>query len=399
MRLVHLADLHLGHPKYQRLTPGGLNQREADVAAAFARAIDRTIELNPEIVLIAGDVFDTARPSNPAILHSFNHFARLRQALPGAAIVMVAGDHDLPRVSEVGCILRLFARLGIEVAEREARSIVFERLGLQVMAVPNMRTGEMPLLLPREEFAHRVLVMHAEIDGVVPRDLMAYERPIVTIPLTDLHAAAWSYIALGHYHVHREIAPNAYYAGSLDHVGANVWLEKREEAATGLPGKGIVEYDLETRRRTFHPIAPARRHVDLPAIDGRGRTAAEIDDLIRLRIEQAGEIDGAVIRLVIREIPRHIARDLDPKPIREVRRRALHFHLDTRKPDVVRFSGAGAPAGRRPSLIETVTDRLQSRPLSPGIERNALIDLAVHYLREVERREGTPAVSIGEETG
>ena len=33
MRLVHLSDLHLGYRQYQRLTPGGINQREADVAA------------------------------------------------------------------------------------------------------------------------------------------------------------------------------------------------------------------------------------------------------------------------------------------------------------------------------------------------------------------------------
>jgi hypothetical protein len=32
LRLVHLADLHLGYRQYQRLTPRGINQREADVA-------------------------------------------------------------------------------------------------------------------------------------------------------------------------------------------------------------------------------------------------------------------------------------------------------------------------------------------------------------------------------
>ena len=35
MRLVHLSDLHLGYRQYQRLTPGGVNQREADVATTF----------------------------------------------------------------------------------------------------------------------------------------------------------------------------------------------------------------------------------------------------------------------------------------------------------------------------------------------------------------------------
>ena len=43
MKLAHIADSHLGIRQYHRQTSGGINQREADVAAAFKRAIDRTI--------------------------------------------------------------------------------------------------------------------------------------------------------------------------------------------------------------------------------------------------------------------------------------------------------------------------------------------------------------------
>ncbi|HYS70260.1 MAG TPA: metallophosphoesterase, partial [Gemmatimonadaceae bacterium] len=56
MRLVHLADIHLGFRQYQRQTPAGLNQREADVAASMRNVIDKVIELKPDLVLIAGDV-------------------------------------------------------------------------------------------------------------------------------------------------------------------------------------------------------------------------------------------------------------------------------------------------------------------------------------------------------
>jgi DNA repair exonuclease SbcCD nuclease subunit len=85
VRLVHLADLHLGFRQYQRLTPAGVNQREADVARSFARAVDKTVALRPDLVVIAGDVFHTVRPSNPAILHAFKQFMRLRLSLPGRA--------------------------------------------------------------------------------------------------------------------------------------------------------------------------------------------------------------------------------------------------------------------------------------------------------------------------
>ena len=100
MRLVHLSDLHLGFRQYQRFTPMGINQREHDVALAFRKAIDKTIELQPDIVLFAGDVFHNVRPTNPAIIHAFKQLSRLTQMLPDAIVVMVAGNHDTPRTSE-----------------------------------------------------------------------------------------------------------------------------------------------------------------------------------------------------------------------------------------------------------------------------------------------------------
>ena len=38
MRIAHLADMHLGFRQFQRLDASGVNQREADVAAAFVAA-------------------------------------------------------------------------------------------------------------------------------------------------------------------------------------------------------------------------------------------------------------------------------------------------------------------------------------------------------------------------
>ena len=71
MRLAHLADLHLGFRQFHRQTPQGTNQREEDVAAAFRVALDDVIAARPDLVLLAGDLFHSVRPTNPAILTSF----------------------------------------------------------------------------------------------------------------------------------------------------------------------------------------------------------------------------------------------------------------------------------------------------------------------------------------
>lgn len=386
MRLVHLSDLHLGYRQYHRQTPSGINQREADVAAVFRAAIDRTIALTPDLVLIAGDVFHHVRPSNPAILHAFHQFQRLTASLPDAIIVMVAGNHDIPRAAETGCILRLFAPLGIHVVDAAPRRLAFPERGLAVLAIPDMPTAKIALE-PDPLFERNVLVLHGEVAGVIPVPATDSERAAVQIEPDELAAPRWSYVALGHYHVFRQIAPNAFYSGSIEYTSTNVWGELQEEKAARVPGKGIVEFDLETRRRVFHPLKPARALVDLPPIQARGLTAADIDAAIRANVERCpGGIEDRIVRQVVREIPRHVARELDHQRLREYKRLALNFHLDTRRPEIIRRSASGAP-GRRPSLVETVRDKLWSRSLPADIDREALVELGLRYLREADQVE------------
>jgi DNA repair protein SbcD/Mre11 len=392
MRLVHLADLHLGYRQYQRLTSTGINQREADVARAFQRAIDRIIELRPDIVLVAGDVFHSVRPTNPAIVHGFKQFSRLRQALPDAVIVVVAGNHDTPRAAETGGILGLFSELGIEIAATAARRIRFPERDLEVLAVPDV-PGDRPAYAPNPDMKHNILVMHGEVEGVLPQHGWCPERKAMEIPLAELGPDRWSYVALGHYHVYRRVADRAYYSGSLEYASTNVWGELAEERAQRLAGKGFVEHDLLTGEHTFHVIEPARSVVDLPPVQARGMTAPELDFAIRETVEACdGGIDGRIVRLMVCDVPRHIARALDHRTLREYRRRALHFHLDVRRPEVVRTQSVSGAPGRRASLAEVVRDSLRSRHIDRDIDREELVGLGLRYLRDAEAAESHPLV-------
>jgi hypothetical protein len=382
VRLLHLSDLHLGFRQYQRLTPAGINQREADVAAAFKRAIDRAIELRPDVILLAGDIFHSVRPTNPAILHAFHQFARLTQALPTTSVVMIAGNHDTPRSAETGCILRLFSPLGVHVVDAGPRRVHISEHDLSILAVPDL-PGARIAFTPDPDSRHNVLLLHGEVEGVIPRGAVE-ERAAVEIPREALGVHRWDYVALGHYHVFRELAPNAYYSGSVEYTSANPWGELVEERASGLPGKGMIEYDVERRVHTFHPLESSRPLVDLPPFSARGLSASDVDSRIRERMDGCpGGIDEKIVRLVIRDIPRHIARELDHQQLRGYKRRALHFLLDTRRPEIIRVHGHGAP-GRRPSLAETVREKLRSRVLESDIDREALVALGLRYLEEAE---------------
>lgn len=380
MRLVHLADLHLGFRQYHRLTPTGINQREADVAHAFRRAIDRVIALAPDIVVIAGDVFHTVRPMNPAIIDAFTQFARLTAALPDTIVVMVAGNHDRPRATETGCILKLFGKLGIHVVVDEPKRIQFPDRDLSILAVPDV-TGPRPDLAPDPSARHNVLVMHGEVEGVLPHG--SGDRAAMEIPRAALAASRWSYIALGHYHVHQRIESNAYYSGSLEYTSTDPWGELEREAQLRLPGKGFIEYDLDEAEHTFHHISASRALVSLDSIAARGMSASELDVAIRNACADCeGGIEEKIVRLVVRDVPRHIVRELDSRALRELKRRAMHFHLDTRRPDTTRPSGLGG--GRRPTLVETVTAYLQRRPLDEELDRAALVQLGLEYLKQAD---------------
>ncbi len=385
MRLVHLSDLHLGFRQFQRQTPAGINQREADVAASFTRAIDRLIAIAPDVILIGGDVFHTVRPTNTAILHAFRQFSRLTEALPRTRVVMVAGNHDMPRSTETMCILRLFEPLGILVADREARRISLPDLDLSILAVPDLPPGTVDLS-PEPTARFNVLLMHGEVQGALPQAAAA-DRATMQIPIADVSREGWDFVALGHYHVYKRVAEHVFYSGSLDYTSSNPWGELAEEKAGKLPGKGMIERDLETGKQSFHPLPVTRAFLDLPVIDGSGKSAEELDAAIEAAVARVPDgIDGKVVRLVVRNVPRHIARTLDHKTLRDKQRRALHFHLDTRRPEVVRRHLSGAP-GRRPSLPELLREALQARAVPSDVDRDALVRLGAHYLAEAEMAE------------
>lgn len=380
MRLVHLSDLHLGYRQYQRLTPTGVNQREADVAATFRGVVERIIALRPELVVVAGDVFHNVRPTNQAILHAFQQFSRLVTALPDSKVVLVAGNHDTPRTSETGGILQLFAQLGLYVVDREAKRLSFPDLELSVLAVPDVVGLVKPSFSPDDSARFNVLAMHCGVEG----ESVAWDRPPLEVAVSELNATRWDYVALGHYHVFREVHDNACYSGSIDYTSVNTWGELREEDEAGVEGKGFIERDLETGKQTFHPIEASRPLVDLPPVQARDMVAADIDQRIRGIVDSCVDgIDDKIVRLIVWDIPRHIARELDQRTIRDYKRRALSFQLDLRRPELTRITASGAP-GRRPSLNDLVREHLMARPIDADIDRTALVDRAIVYLDDAQ---------------
>ena len=384
MRIAHLADAHLGFRQFQRLDADGLNQREADVAAAFRRAMDAVIARAPDAVVIAGDLFHAVRPTNRSIIEAFTQLSRLRQELPAAPVVLIAGNHDTPRSSEAGSILKLMSSLGVDVVDEGTKRLHYPDLDLSVLAVPHadLLRGTRNWL-PDGRARHNILVMHPEIIGYFP-EAGESDYGGVQVDANEL-GAEWRYVALGHYHISTEVIPHAWYSGSLEYTSPNIWGEWRVEQDRRT-SKGILMADLEAGTVERVPLPPLRVVHDLPWLDALGMTAADLDAAIQGRIAGiSGGVANTVTRLVVLNVPRPLAHALDHASLRGLKAAALHFHLDLRRPEVKgRIVGMGAPGTRLP-LPEIVAQYLARRPLDADLDRSRLIALGRDYIDQVDR--------------
>jgi DNA repair protein SbcD/Mre11 len=87
LRLFHTSDWHLGQ---------NLHGQERDFEhACFLEWLLRQLALHsPDVLLIAGDIFDTVNPPVKAQERLYDFIVSAHEQQPGLTIVMIAGNHD-----------------------------------------------------------------------------------------------------------------------------------------------------------------------------------------------------------------------------------------------------------------------------------------------------------------
>jgi hypothetical protein len=376
MRLIHFADVHLGFRAYHRLTPHGINQREQDVQDAFRFMLRDVAELKPDLILMAGDLFHSVRPSNLVLQRTFKTFLRFRQECD-APIVMIAGNHESPRSAEAGCILRLFENIpGVIVKDSQYEAVKLPELDTAVYCLPHRGLGELSTLQiePDPGSRHNVLMLHGTLEGIGGNMYGG-----TTISRSQVLGSGWDYIACGHYHLHTKLADNAYYSGAIEYTSFNPW----EEVGKNLPKKGFIEFDTDSKKQTFHPTR-AREYLSLPPIHGEGLSASEIMERIGEAADGVrGGLEDKVARLVVWDVPRKVQVDLDHAKLREIRAGALHFDLSFRLPRPKGMAASTATQTVRRTLEQEWAEYVEGYALPGGVEREAFKMLGLEYLSQV----------------
>ena len=227
MKILHTSDLHLGKRIHE--TPLGDDQRHMlDEIARIAS------EERPDALVIAGDVFDRAVPSEEAVTMFGEFLDRVSGIVPD--VLVIAGNHDSG--ARLGYCDGLLGRSGVHIAGRFGG--VMERVPVgeaDFWLLPFFRVSEvraiadapidtytdaMAWMLARAEIdpsRTNVLVAHQFFIGRAPPETSDSEDQVPDVGGLSYIPAdmldAFDYVALGHLHLPQGVGRDTVrYSGS-----------------------------------------------------------------------------------------------------------------------------------------------------------------------------------------
>jgi DNA repair protein SbcD/Mre11 len=372
MKLVHLADLHLGYRAYQRLTGAGLNRREVDVFTAFREALDKIVEINPDLVLMAGDIFHVPHPSNAALIQAQKLLLSFRQRCK-SEIVAIAGNHESIRTAGNRCILELLTLIPqVQVVTDRPEIILAASDRLKITCLPHnalIQGNQIESIAPQSDCDFNILMLHGTVDSDRINDYGGYDVP------AKILAMPWDYVACGHFHSHTHLGNNAYYAGAIERTSNDIWKEADEQ-------KGIIEFDLDRHLAKFHSLKSPRATVDLAPIDASDKTAEQINQLIATQAI-AAQITDKIVRQRVINLAKSVQLQLDHRQIRQFQAEAVHYLFDPRPPVAEEKPAFAQTTKNSPSggLIEDAQLFFTQQTLPTELNRDSFVSKALSYLQ------------------
>jgi DNA repair protein SbcD/Mre11 len=367
MTFAHISDTHLGFRAYGRSTPNGLNQREADVMLTFKNALEAMLERDPDVVVHSGDLFHVVRPSNATIVETFRTLWAFQAKRGGKPFVLIGGNHDSPRTSDSGNLLKLFAAIpGMRIETGLAHAFEIEDLDLEVLCVPSnsILQAEPVDYVPSFGRKYSLLTLHGMARQALPEHS--------NFDVEDTRSDRWTYVALGDYHIHQAYGRNVCYPGSTDFTSTNIW----EEAPHG---KGWVWFDSEKGKIEIVPLE-VRKVIDLPPINARNLMPEQIAEQMRRNaVWEEGSMP--IVRQRVTNVLPEVRPKIPMDAIREIHARCLNYRFVPLAPDANTENGR---VTHEPITLEkSWEDHVAKVDLPAGVSRDALLSLGLTLLKEV----------------
>lgn len=288
MRIFHLSDLHIG----LRLYNYDLRQEQQDL---LRQVVEQAQRYCPDVVVIAGDIYDKSVPSAEAVQLLNTFLTDLYDNVPNLTIMLVSGNHD--SAQRIDCFRSLLARQRIHLVGMPPRTpeesiqkvVVEDEFGvvnfyLLPFVKPSMVRGvfadtdmdgqeerelggmsydeALHRLMEREEMSlnqRNILVSHQFYvpAGAKPEDVQRMDSEVLTVGNVDAVGAdlliPFDYAALGHIHKPMKVEKDCW-----RYCGTPMPYSLSEEGQE----KGIVMVDVKKKGEpleiTTIPLTPRR---------------------------------------------------------------------------------------------------------------------------------------------
>ena len=378
MKILHVADTHLGYSAYRKITEGGINQREMDTYDVFKQFVDYAVKSKPDLIIHSGDLFDSVRPNNRAITFAIKQILRLSKH--GIPFIVIAGNHENPRLKETGHIFSIFDHIeNVYPIYNSKYEIVFLTINNQkitVHAIPqsasrNEFDKNLHTLKKDPSSDYNILVLHGCVKGI--KEFSMNEFNELMIPKKYLESN-FEYVALGHYHKYAMVSENAFYPGATE----------RFTFADAGEKKGFLELDLLNGKINHSFITLKNRlMIDSNPIKCSNLKIDEVMKKINATIDQINP-KNKIFRITLEEVSSYIYRGIDFRAIRKQSSEAVHFEIKT---DVIKEQNSRLNDNSKIDLLSSEFEIfLQNQNIE---EKEILLKLGLDYIRKIEsKKEG-----------
>jgi DNA repair exonuclease SbcCD nuclease subunit len=310
----------LGYAQY------GLEARRQDFDNAFRELVDKTIELNVDFMIIAGDLFHQARPSNVTLENTIRCFKRLKDA--GIPVLTVDGSHDSAPNTVTGTILYPLDSAGlIHHLPRHGGACWRKTDCCYVYGIPNFhnkhKTEEaLPKFMAENPASPdsclcNIFVFHGALD------LPAMKPPYIEAELSpDQLPDNFNYYAAGHVH---EQFLQRFKGGLLAYSGCTETADYREaknpKGFIYVRVNGKCEVDPQPMELTS-----SRKFIVLEQ-EFNGLASSKITELVVQQVRE-NDSEGAIIIPVLKgTLPVEASRsEIDTGKIRSAGEKAMLVH-------------------------------------------------------------------------
>lgn len=294
MRILHTSDWHIGRSFHGHSTLGALSSVLDELVAQVAQH-------DVDLVVLAGDVFDSATPAAGCYPLLTDTLAAIRAA--GAEVVVTSGNHD--NAARLGFQAPFAAAAGIHVLTRPEAvgtpvTLRDEHGPVHVYGIPFLEPALVRHIWPDETLrsqeqtmAHAMRLVNADraerggrsvaiahcfaanVEATPGVEREIRQGTLDVVPLATFDGP--DYVALGHIHGRNELSPRVRYAGAPLHYSFGEQHKPRGSWLVDLDASGLASVE-------WLPLPVPRRLVTI---------SAPLDDLLNdPRFE--GEVDAWV---------------------------------------------------------------------------------------------------------